>query len=71
MKTFCKFLLSLALISLFTACTAEQFSRAVYEGSMVHNQSLKPTPSDLSRGEPMSYDQYERERQSVSVGRSK
>jgi hypothetical protein len=63
--------LSLALVPLLTACTAEQFSRGVYEGSMVHNQSLKPTPSDPSRGEPMSYDQYERERQSVSVGRSK
>ena len=71
MKRLPGFLILTFVVMDFSACTAEQFSRNVYEGTRVHNESLKSTPLENSKGEPMRYDQYEKERQSSSAGRSK
>jgi len=59
------------VVMVFSGCTAEQFSRNVYEGVRVHNESLKSTPLETSKSEPMSYDKYEKERRNSSVGQSK
>jgi hypothetical protein len=64
--------LTLSFVAMaFSACIAEQFSRNVYEGARVHNESFKSTPLENSKSEPMNYDQYEKERQSTSTGGSK
>jgi hypothetical protein len=57
-----KFLMLASAVAVISACTAEQFSRNVYEGARVHNESLKSTPWENSKSAPMSYDQYEQER---------
>ena len=63
-------LLMLALFAAtLSACSAGQFSRNVYEGVRVHNESLKSTPLDQAKGGPMSYDRYEQERQGDLAGR--
>jgi hypothetical protein len=71
MKRLARFVMLTIAVLVSSACTAEQLSRSVYEGASVHNQSLKSTPLENAKGEPMSYDQYEKERQSSSGGRSK
>jgi hypothetical protein len=71
MKRLARFVMLTFAVLVFSACTAEQLSRNLYEGASVHNRSLKSTPLENSKGEPMSNDQYEKERQSSSGARSK
>jgi hypothetical protein len=56
-------LLALLLASLCAACSAEQVSRGVYEGSRTYNKATQSTPLEKSKNELPSYDQYEKERQ--------
>ena len=69
MKKLLLFLTLTLFATTFSACTAEQFSRSVYEGARVRNESLKSTPLDQTKGGPMSYDRYEQERQGDLAGR--
>jgi hypothetical protein len=71
MKSLPKALMFTFVVMFFSACTAEQFSRNVYEGARVHNESLKATPMENTKSEPMSYQQYEKERKSRSAVQSK
>jgi hypothetical protein len=66
MNRFPGFLILTLVVTLLSACTAEQFSRNAYEGARVHNESFKATPLENSKSEPMSYEQYEKERRSGS-----
>lgn len=59
MNTLTKATLAILLISFFLGCSKEQIYRGIYEGATTH-EKLKNTPDPLN--EPMSYDQYERER---------
>jgi len=45
-----------------TACTTDQLSRGIYEGSKAYDKSIKSTPLEKSKSELPSYDQYEKER---------
>lgn len=54
----------------FSACAFEHISRNIYEGVRVHSESLKSTPMEKSKGESMSYEQYERERQGSVSGKA-
>lgn len=47
---------------LFSACTTEQMSRGIYEGSRAYEKSIQSTPLEKSKSELPSYDQYEKER---------
>jgi hypothetical protein len=58
------------VITAVSACTSEQFSRNVYEGARVRNESLKSTPLEQSKGGLPSYDQYEKERRGGVTGQS-
>ena len=55
-------LLSLLLSSLFAACSTEQVSRGVYEGSRTYNKNIESTPLEKSKNELPPYDQFEKER---------
>ena len=44
------------------ACTTDQLSRGIYEGSRAYNKSVETTPLEKSKNELPSYDQYEKER---------
>ena len=50
------------LALLFAACSAEQVSRGVYEGSRTYNKNIESTPLEKSKNELPPYDQYEKER---------
>jgi len=54
-------LLALVLVPL-SACTTEQVSRGIYEGSRTYDKSIQSTPLEKSKNELPSYDQYEKER---------
>ena len=54
--------LSLVLTSLLAACSSEQVSRGVYEGSRTYNKNIESTPLEKSKNELPPYDQYEKER---------
>ncbi len=49
-------------IFLLCACTTEQVSRNVYEGTKARNESLKSTPLEQGKSPSMSYEEYEKER---------
>jgi hypothetical protein len=49
-------------LQVLTACTTEQLSRGIYEGSKAYEKSTKSTPLEKSKSELPSYDQYEKER---------
>jgi uncharacterized lipoprotein len=55
-------LLSLLLASLIAACSTEQVSRGVYEGSRTYEKAVQSTPLEKSKNELPPYDQYEKER---------
>ena len=57
------------LVMQCAACASDQLSRNIYDGVGAHNESLKSTPMDQSKGEPLTYDQYQRERQRSASGR--
>jgi hypothetical protein len=69
MKKLFLFLMLALFAATLSACSAERFSRNVYEGVRLHNESLKWTPLDQAKGEPLSYDRYEQERQGGLAGR--
>jgi hypothetical protein len=52
-------LLTVLLFTLMLGCTKEQFYRGIYDGAATQER-LKNPSGPLN--EPMSYDQYERER---------
>lgn len=53
-----------------SACSTEQVSRNVYEGIKAHNESYKSVPMERTKGEGLSYDQYEKERKAGAASRS-
>ena len=53
-----------------SACSTEQVSRNLYEGIKAHNESYKSTPMERTKGEGLSYDQYEKERKAAAASRS-
>ena len=55
-------LLSLLLASLLAACSSEQVSRGVYEGSRTYEKAVQSTPLEKSKNELPPYDEYEKER---------
>ena len=55
-------LLSLLLASLLAACSSEQVSRGVYEGSRTYEKAVQSTPLEKSKNELPPYDQYEKKR---------
>lgn len=55
-------LLSLVLASLLAACSSEQVSRGVYEGSRTYNKNIESTPLEKSKNQLPPYDQFEKER---------
>jgi uncharacterized lipoprotein len=55
-------LLLLLPVLLFAACSTEQISRGVYEGSRTYNKATQSTPLEKSKNELPDYDQYEKER---------
>ena len=66
-----RFVLLACVAMACSACAPGQFSRNVYEGARVHNESLKSTPLENTKAEPVGYDQYEKERQGGAADRSK
>ena len=54
--------LAVLLAATLTACTSEQVSRGIYEGSRGYNKSIESTPLEKSRSELPPYDQYKKER---------
>jgi hypothetical protein len=54
--------LSLVLAALLAACSSEQVSRGVYEGSRTYNKNIESTPLEKSKNELPPYDQFEKER---------
>ena len=54
--------LSLVLALLIAACSTEQVSRGVYEGSRTYNKNIESTPLEKSKNELPPYDQFEKER---------
>jgi uncharacterized lipoprotein len=54
-------LLSL-LASLIAACSSEQVSRGVYEGSRTYEKAVQSTPLEKSKNDLPPYDEYEKER---------
>lgn len=55
---------------LLGGCTAQELSRNVYEGSRVHNESLRADPLDKASTPVPDFDQYDRERRALSTPRS-
>ena len=53
-----------------SACSTADVSRNVFEGIKAHNESYKTTPMERTKGEGLSYDQYERERKAAAASRS-
>lgn len=53
---------SLLLASLLAACSSEQVSRGVYEGSRTYEKAVQSTPLEKSKSELPPYDEYEKER---------
>jgi hypothetical protein len=53
---------SLILASTLVACSGEQVSRGIYEGSRTYDKAIQTTPLEKSRNELPDYDQYEKER---------
>jgi hypothetical protein len=60
------FAVALALLPTLAACTTEQVSRGVYEGSRAYNKSVESTPLEKSKNELPDYDQYEKERRGAA-----
>jgi len=58
------FLHLLALASACAACSSEQVSRGIYEGSREYNKNIESTPLEKSKNELPPYDQFEKERRS-------
>jgi hypothetical protein len=58
--------LSLGLAAVTAGCSTDQLARAVYYTFRVENQAVNNsiTAPMQSRGEPLSYEQYQRERRS-------
>lgn len=56
-------------IAAVSACSAAEVSRNLYEGVRAQNESYKATPMERTKGEGLSYDQYEKERKAGSAGR--
>ena len=54
---------------LLGGCTAQELSRNVYEGSRVHNESLRSDPLEKANTPAPDYDQYDRERRALSTSR--
>lgn len=54
-----------------SACSAMEVSRNLYEGVKAHNESYKATPMERTKGEGLSYDQYEKERKVDAAGSRK
>lgn len=58
-----------AIAAALAGCASDSLSRGVYDGAQVYNESLKSTPMEKSsRGDPESYDRYEKERQKPAAG---
>jgi hypothetical protein len=55
-------LLPLFLAALFAACSTEEVSRGIYEGSRTYNKNIESTPLEKSKNELPPYDQFEKER---------
>lgn len=55
-------LLSLVRASTLAACSSEQVSRGIYEGSRTYDKAIQSTPLEKSKNELPDYDQYEKER---------
>jgi hypothetical protein len=53
-----------------SACSTAEVSRNLYEGVKARNESYKSTPMERTKGEGLSYDQYERERKAGAASRS-
>jgi uncharacterized lipoprotein YmbA len=58
--------LVLGLAGAIAGCSTDQIARAIYYSLRVDNQAVNNTitPPLQSRGDPMSFDQYQRERRS-------
>jgi len=54
--------ISLVLASTLAACSMEQASRGIYEGSRTYNKGVQSTPLEKSKNELPDYDQYQKER---------
>jgi hypothetical protein len=54
--------LTLLIATALAACSTEQVSRGVYEGSRTYNKSIESTPLEKSKNELPPYDQFEKER---------
>ena len=59
-------LVLLGLAGAVAGCSTDQIARVIYYSLRVDNQAVNntTTPPLQSRGEPMSFDQYQRERRS-------
>jgi len=55
-------LLLAILAATIAACSADQMSRGIYEGSRGYNKSIESTPLEKSKNELPPYDQFEKER---------
>jgi len=54
--------LSAILVGTLAACSSDQVSRGIYEGSRGYNKSIESTPLEKSKNELPPYDQFEKER---------
>jgi hypothetical protein len=60
-------LVAVALLALLACgCTTHELSRNIYEGIKTHEDSLKSTPLEKPGTASPSYEEYERERRSLS-----
>jgi hypothetical protein len=70
MRSFPNLLILGVVAMVLAACSNEQFSRNVFEGIEAHNESYKSTPLEKSKGDGLSYDQYEKQRKTSTAVRS-
>jgi hypothetical protein len=58
----------MAFLTLLGGCTVQEISRSLYEGARARDQSLQSTPYGQSSRVPLpSFDEYERERRTLSA----
>lgn len=63
----CAWQVTVALFVLLeNGCATHDFSRNIYGGIKTHEESLKSTPLEKSGTASPSYDEYERERRTLS-----
>jgi uncharacterized lipoprotein YmbA len=57
---------ALLLAALLSGCSTDQFARVIYYSFRVGNPAVESSTPGQARGDPVSYDRYQRERRGES-----